>query len=145
MDAKVPISFVKISKALAEFPFPPTDIVVGIGRGGTVPASLIAHQLVVPLFIASVNYRDDSNQPNRESPEFLDAFSSSFPKGSRILLVDDVSVTGKTLELLKKSLKDYAVITFVLKGKADFVLFADIKTCVHWPWHTASKPLIYEN
>ena len=145
MDTKVPVSFVKISKALARFTFPPADIVIGIGRGGIVPASLVAHQLDLPLFIASVNYRDDRNQPIRESPEFLDVFPASFPKGSRILLVDDVAVTGKTLALLKKTLKDYPVNTFVLKGKADFVLFPDIKTCVHWPWNPAPKTLTYEN
>ncbi|EPR67670.1 phosphoribosyltransferase [Cyclobacterium qasimii] len=145
MDTKVPVSFVKISKALARFAFPTTDIVVGIGRGGIVPASLVAHQLDLPLFIAAVNYRDDSNQPIRESPEFLDVFPASFPKGSRILLVDDVAVSGKTVALLKKTLKDYEVNTFVLKGKADFVLFPDIKTCVHWPWNPAAKSLTYEN
>ncbi|WP_339925630.1 phosphoribosyltransferase family protein [uncultured Cyclobacterium sp.] len=145
MDTKVPVSFVKISKALSRFPFPPTDIVVGIGRGGIVPASLVAHQLNLPLFIASINYRDDSNQPNRESPEFLALFPATFPEGSRILLVDDVAVSGMTLELLKKTLMDYPVKTFVLKGKADHVLFPDIKTCVHWPWHAAAKPLIYES
>jgi hypoxanthine phosphoribosyltransferase len=145
MDAKVAVSFVRISKALSEFPFPPTDIVVGIGRGGIVPASMIAHQLAVPLFIASVNYRDDSNQPTRKSPEFLNEFSSSFPEGSRILLVDDVSVTGKTLELVKKTLTAFPVKTFVLKGKAEAVLFPDIKTCVNWPWNLTSKSLIYED
>jgi hypoxanthine phosphoribosyltransferase len=145
MDTKVSISFVRISKALSEFPFPPTDFVVGIGRGGIVPASLIAHQLSLPFFIASVNYRDDSNHPIRKSPEFVKEFSSSFPQGSRILLVDDVSVTGKTLEVVKKTLTDFSVKTFVLKGKADGVLFPDVNTCVNWPWHINSKSLIDED
>lgn len=145
MDDKITVSFVDISKSINEFPFPPTDVVVGIGSGGTVPASLVAHQLGVPLMITSVNYRDDSNKPRRESPIFLKSFTASFPAGCRILLVDDVAVTGKTLELVKGSLKDYRVKTFVLKGKADFVLFPDIKTCVHWPWHVSTKLLIYED
>ena len=144
MDEKVPVSFVSISKAIFEFPFPQVDLVVGIGSGGTVPASLVAYQLGVPLVMASVNYRDENNQPKRESPVFLNEFGCSFPKGSQILLVDDVVVTGKTMELVKSMLWEYDVHTFVLKGKADAVLFPDIKTCVQWPWHTSSKSMIYE-
>lgn len=145
MDSKVSLPFTKISKAMSGFSFPPADIVVGIGRGGIVPASLVAHQLGLPLYIASVNYRNDKHQPIRESPEFLDLFPTSFPSGSRILLVDDVAVSGKTLDLLKDTLKDYPLSTFVLKGKADFVLFPNIKTCVQWPWNPAPKSLIYES
>ncbi|WP_158856540.1 phosphoribosyltransferase [Lunatibacter salilacus] len=144
MDEKVPVSFVTISNAIKEFSFPQADLVIGIGSGGTVPASLVAHQLGVPLYIVSVNYRDERNQPKRESPVFLEDFTGSFPNGCSILLVDDVSVTGKTLELVKGTLKEYRVNTFVLKGKADMVLFPTINKCVHWPWHTNSKQLIYE-
>ncbi|AEL27391.1 phosphoribosyltransferase family protein [Cyclobacterium marinum] len=145
MDSKVSLPFDKISKALNGFAFPPTDIIVGIGRGGIVPASLVAHQLELPLFIASVNYRNDINEPIRKSPEFLDLFETSFPHGCRILLIDDVAVSGKTLDLVKASLKDYSVKTFVLKGKADFVLFPNIKTCVKWPWNPSPKSYIYES
>jgi hypoxanthine phosphoribosyltransferase len=56
------------------------------------------------------------------------------PKGARILLVDDVSVSGQTLALARSLLKGYEVITFTLKGKADFVLFPEITACVNWPW-----------
>ncbi|MEM8970289.1 MAG: hypothetical protein AAGE93_27990, partial [Bacteroidota bacterium] len=57
-----------------------------------------------------------------------------------ILLVDDVSVTGKTLKTVKAELAEYRVTTFVLKGKADLVVFPDIGTCVDWPW----KSINYE-
>jgi hypoxanthine phosphoribosyltransferase len=49
-------------------------------------------------------------------------------------VVDDVSVTGQTLELAKKKLRSSTVKTFVLRGKADHVLFPKIKECVKWPW-----------
>jgi len=41
----VDISFTEISKKLKGFRFPDFDMVVGIARGGIVPATLIAHQL----------------------------------------------------------------------------------------------------
>lgn len=60
-------------------------------------------------------------------------------KGSKILLVDDVSVTGKTLEKVKKELYGYEVTTLVFKGKADHVLFPEIRTCVEWPWNAVME------
>ncbi len=134
MSQKVSLSFKEISEAFRHFSLPEIDLVIGIGRGGVVPASLAAYRLGCELQIVSVNYRDDENQPVRFQPEFLESFTINLEKGKRILLVDDVSVTGKTLDIVKERLSAFAVKTFVMKGKADYVLFPDIKTCVHWPW-----------
>jgi len=83
-----------------------------------------------------VNYRDDHNNPQYDTPVLLsdEGFLEGLNKQSKILLVDDVSVTGKTIKFAKELLKDYTVTTFALKGKADLVLFTDIKSCVNWPW-----------
>ncbi len=134
MAEKISLSFKEISAALHRFSLPSADLVIGIGRGGIVPASLVAHQLRCGLHIVQVNYRDDDNQPARVQPEFLQDFSLNIEKNQKILLVDDVAVSGKTLEVVKDKLKAHTVQTFVLKGKADYVLFPDIKTCVNWPW-----------
>lgn len=134
MSEKVTLSFSTISEALRNFSLPETDWVVGIGRGGVVPASLLAHQLKCGLTIVQLNYRDDENRPSYEEPIWIREFSPDFTSDARILLVDDVSVSGKTMEAARARLTDYRVSTLVLKGKADYVLFPDIKTCVNWPW-----------
>lgn len=134
MPDKVSLSFSSISEALHQFNFPETDVVIGIGRGGIVPATLVAHQLQCALQIVQVNYRNDENKPVRIQPEFLQAFAPDLDKNTKILLVDDVSVTGKTLEIVKEKLSGYQVKTFVMKGKADYALFPDISSCVNWPW-----------
>ncbi len=134
MDNKVSLSFAAISEALREFPLPEVDRVVGIGRGGVVPASLIAHQLQRELSIVWVNYRNDDNQPAHERPQWQDAELPYFDPGDRILLVDDVAVSGQTLAAVKERLSDFTVTTLVLKGTADLVVFPTIATCVHWPW-----------
>jgi len=134
MSNKISLSFSSISEALHQFPFPETDLVIGIGRGGIVPASLVAHQLQCELHIVHVNYRNDENQPVRFQPEFLHAFAPDLDKNMKILLVDDVSVTGKTLAIVKEKLSGYQVTTFVMKGKADLALFPEITSCVNWPW-----------
>jgi uncharacterized protein len=128
------LQFNEISKKLRNYPFPPFDIVVGITRGGLVPAMLIAHQFDCQLRLLSFNYRDDSNEPKYDEPVFLSGTIDDLPKDKKILLVDDVSVSGKTLNAVKKLLSSHNVSTFVMKGKADHVLFTDIKECVNWPW-----------
>lgn len=139
MDNKVSLSFATISEALRELPLPEVDHVVGIGRGGVVPASLIAHQLQRELSIVWVNYRHDDNQPAHDHPQWLESELPYFDADARILLVDDVAVSGQTLAAVKERLSDYAVTTLVLKGTADWVVFPTIATCVHWPWRPTER------
>jgi len=134
MATKQPLSLKSIKERLLQFTIPETDLVLGIGRGGIEPAKLVAEKTGKPLLLVAVNYRDDENIPQRNAPVILENLIIPFEKGSRILLVDDVSVSGKTLETVKKKLRDYQVITLVFKGKADYVLFPEINTCVEWPW-----------
>jgi hypoxanthine phosphoribosyltransferase len=131
--AKVPLTFTEISSRLKALDLPPVDAVVGVSSGGTVPASLLAYQLDLPLYIIAINYRAEDNSPQRSAPELLRNFDTkNLPK--RLLLVDDVSVTGQTLELAKSLLTGFEITTLVLKGKADFVIFPEVGSCVHWPW-----------
>ncbi|OPZ74369.1 MAG: hypothetical protein BWY82_00732 [Verrucomicrobia bacterium ADurb.Bin474] len=54
----------------------------------------------------------------------------------RILLVDDVSVTGSTMEKSRAALSRFTIQTIALKGqKADIILFPEWKGCVQWPWN----------
>ncbi|MCP3927863.1 MAG: phosphoribosyltransferase [Bacteroidetes bacterium] len=129
----ISLTFLEISTHLKSFSFPEVDVVIGIGSGGIVPATLVAHQLGKPLQIIGVNYRDEKNNPRYEDPKVLTDYPILSNK-NRILLVDDVAVSGKTLQTVLKQFKAFQVFTFVLKGKADFVLFPEIPTCVKWPW-----------
>lgn len=133
MDDKLDLEFTRISSALKNFSLPAVDCVVGIAEGGIVPAALIAHQLGLPLRLLRINYRAVDNSPQRPAPTLL-ALVPLFPVGGRVLLVDDVSVSGQTLELARSLLSEHEVITFTLKGMADFVLFPEIGSCVNWPW-----------
>jgi adenine/guanine phosphoribosyltransferase-like PRPP-binding protein len=133
MDNKLSLDFEIISRALKQVQLPPVDYVVGIAEGGVLPAALLAHQLDLPMRLLRINYRAPDNTPQRPAPTVL-ADLPVLPPGARILLVDDVSVSGKTLALARSLLPDHEIITFTLKGKADFVLFPEIASCVNWPW-----------
>jgi uncharacterized protein len=133
MADNIQLDFETISQALRRFSFPEVDRVMGIATGGIVPASLIAFQLSLPLDLLRINYRAPDNSLARSAPALL--AKVNFPNiTQRILLVDDVSVSGTTLSFALGLLERFKVLTFVLKGSADYVLFPEISKCVEWPW-----------
>lgn len=133
---KVALDFLEIRARLKGLRLPPADAVVGIATGGTVPASLVAYELGVPLYLLPLNYRAEDNTPQRPRPERLGPFTP--PAAGHVLLVDDVSVSGQTLAAAKTFLPELTVTTLVMKGRADLVLFPEVETCVLWPWKTYS-------
>jgi uncharacterized protein len=129
------LSFSDISARLAEWIFPDRiDGVVGIATGGVVPASLVAMRLKVDLKVLALNYRDESNEPRFEEPRLLSRVPD-LGSWRRILLVDDVYVSGKSWHAARKLLPEgVEVLPFVMKGKVDFALIRDVDGCVQWPW-----------
>ena len=131
--AKTKLILPVIAERIRKTQFPEVDLIVGIASGGVVPASLIAFHLNKPLDVMSINYRDEENNPRYEVPQLLEKFNELIT-GKHILLVDDVSVSGKTLETAKALFEECEVTTFVLKGQADISAFPEVATCVDWPW-----------
>lgn len=72
------------------------DYVVGVSRGGLVPAVMLSHLLRLPLVPVVWSTRDfEKQEHNKQIAEDLAA-------GKNILLVDDINDTGKTfLDLIK--------------------------------------------
>lgn len=133
-DPRVALPFDEIASRLAGLTLPDVDVVYGIATGGVVPASLVAYRLGTPLELIAINYRREDNSPQRPSPELLAPTRQPAP-GTRVLLVDDVSVTGKTMQLARDTvLAGCDVTTLVMKGRADIVAFPEVATCVAWPW-----------
>ena len=84
--------------------------------------------------VIALNYRDETNAPRFAEPKLL----SSVPDlgaWRRVLLVDDVYVSGKSWHAARALLPcEVEVLPFVLKGKMDFALIRDLEGCVQWPW-----------
>ena len=139
MKDKLVLDFQEITRRLKQLPALDVDRVLGIAQGGIVPAALVAYQLEKPLSMFTINYRAKDDTPQRQAPVLLDpVLPPAPPVGERVLLVDDVSVSGQTLNLARSLLPGCQVITLVMKGRADLVLFPEIKVCVQWPWKTAN-------
>ncbi len=129
----VPLSFKQIAERLKQMDLPEFDLVIGIGSGGVPPATFVAFHLNTELQVMVMNYRDEKNNPRYDEPQVLKKPEWNLA-GKRILLVDDVSVSGKTMNAAKEQLAGFDVTTLAMKGKADYVLFPEIKDCVKWPW-----------
>jgi hypoxanthine phosphoribosyltransferase len=69
------------------------DYVVGLTRGGLVPANLISQYLEVPMHALKVSLQDDHDGSESNLWMAEDAYN-----GRRILIVDDINDTGATLD-----------------------------------------------
>jgi len=129
------ISFQNILARLDRWTFPERiEGVVGIASGGVVPAALVAQRLGLELRVIALNYRDETNTPRYEAPKLLSAVPD-LGVWKRVLLVDDVYVSGKSWNAARALLpSEIEVLPFVLKGKVDFALIRDVDGCVEWPW-----------
>ena len=91
------------------------DYVVGITRGGLVPALMISHYLNIPMHTLKVSLRSDP--PDTESNSWMaeDAFGYVSPedqaiiksrwdpiKRKNILIVDDINDSGATFDRIKQ-------------------------------------------
>jgi hypoxanthine phosphoribosyltransferase len=79
-----------IFRQMANDQFKP-DVVVGITRGGLVPAVHASHYFDVPLRTVHISLRD---HPNTES---LDSINTLLLEGKKILFVDEICDEGETL------------------------------------------------
>jgi xanthine phosphoribosyltransferase len=78
------------------------DYVVGLTRGGLVPANLISQYLDVPMETLKVSLRDDTSAPESNLWMAEDAFGDNESGGKNILIVDDINDTGATLNYIKQ-------------------------------------------
>jgi hypoxanthine phosphoribosyltransferase len=81
------------------------DHIVGIGRGGLVPAAYLSHRTGISLL--SVDY--SSGVPSF-AEELIEKLAAATREGRSILLVDDINDSGGTIEALRKSLIDHGAI-----------------------------------
>jgi hypoxanthine phosphoribosyltransferase len=128
------LALCQIIKELKRINFPKFDLIMAIGKDGIMPASLLQHFLKLPVKIIWINYRNKDNKPIRKEPKLIKPLKDlKSIKNKRIIIVDTISKTGKTLNKAKELLKENKLKTFVINGKADYSLF-NYDDCIQWPW-----------
>ena len=82
------------------------DYIVGLTRGGLVPALMLSHYLSVPMHTLNVSLRDSTTGPESNLWMAEDAFGyedggTQIVKRHNILIVDDINDSGATLNWIK--------------------------------------------
>ncbi len=76
------------------------DFLVGIGRGGLVPAAFLSHRLGIAMLSVDVS----SGEPGFAG-ELLDKLAAKVIAGKRILIVDDINDSGGTIAFLRTAIE----------------------------------------
>ena len=123
--------FVDSNKAF----FEQIDFVIGMSRGGLIPAVLVSTKLSKPLVAAYINKKDEIFF---DRPEWI--------KDKKILIVDDIVRSGRTMYLLKYYIEEHCepkaifiyapyTVTSMRDEAYDIVVSTtEIKDDVIFPW-----------
>lgn len=69
------------------------DYIIGLTRGGLIPAVIMSHMIDVPMHTLNVSLRDSGTGPESNLWMSEDAYN-----GKNILILDDINDTGATLD-----------------------------------------------
>jgi hypoxanthine phosphoribosyltransferase len=100
------------------------DCVVGISKGGLPLAAVLASLFRIDLYPIRLSYREKDEEAH-ETPQWS-VLPSAKVSGKKVLLVDDISVTAKTLSMAREELKRKGV--------------AEVKTATLSIHHHSRKP-----
>ena len=77
------------------------DFLVGIGRGGLVPAAYLSHRTGLPMLSV-----DHSTGDRGFGAELLDKLAAKIRSGARLLIVDDINDSGGTINFLRAAIEE---------------------------------------
>lgn len=80
------------------------DVIVGVLRGGVIPAVQLSHIFNKPLFSFAFSTRDNKIVEERSFDKLIEISNTS-----KILFVDDINDSGETFKLILENLARYNV------------------------------------
>lgn len=74
------------------------DYIVGLTRGGLIPATILSHRFNCPLYPLKVSLRDfqEADFRTTEKPRWVDE------QDKKVLIVDDINDSGNTINTIKE-------------------------------------------
>jgi xanthine phosphoribosyltransferase len=125
------------------------DFIIGVGRGGLVPAVYISHQLKLPMLSV-----DHSSKVPGFADELLGKVAAKSAAGIRLLFVDDINDSGGTIDYIRRLLDgngcDYGNLRFAVllnnaRSRAGVDYWSDMidrdvdKRWFVFPWEAVGK------
>lgn len=119
------------------------DIIIGIGRGGLIPASILANYLNIPrvLNFGCRSYTEDNHKGGLEVYQDIDLVNGAkYLSNSHVLIVDDLSDTGDTFAGTMLSIaerfpnRSMASATLYVKPEAKYIPDFYYKKLSASPW-----------
>lgn len=90
-----------LTKQLSESKFVP-DLIVGLMRGGVIPAIHLSHKLDCPVSAIEWSTRDAKVTDKKQ----LDKIAIMAEHGKKVLVIDDIVDSGKTMREIKERMFD---------------------------------------
>ncbi|MCC2593521.1 phosphoribosyltransferase [Tessaracoccus sp. OS52] len=116
-----------LAHQVRESGFKPT-VIVAVARGGLLPAGALAYALGIDLADAiNVERYTDPNEPTADPILLAPLLDTAAIAGRQLLVVDDITDTGRTLGLVTKLLRGFGadVRSAVLFSKPNTIFAAD--------------------
>lgn len=115
--------------------------VVGITRGGLVPAAIVARELDIRV-VDTISVKSYNHQAQTEARVTKSPQSDLMGDGTGILIVDDLVDSGKTLELVRRLYPNAHFATVYAKPKGrpmvdTFITEVSQDTWIFFPWDMA--------
>lgn len=115
------------------------EIIVGIAKGGVIPASFISSALQLNFFPIRLSSRDNEKVIHQEPVWYV--YPTAAVKNKKVLLADDICVAGRTLTMAKKQIlklkaKEVRTATIAIHKKSmrpDYVVL-ESDALIIWPW-----------
>lgn len=115
--------------------------IVGITRGGMVPACVVARELDVRIIetVSVVGYEADDTKPQQSAEASVLKEPANVGDGEGWLVIDDLVDTGRTIEVLRKIMPKAHFATVYAKplGRPlvdTFVTEVSQDTWIYFPW-----------
>lgn len=113
------------------------NLIVGVSRGGLIPATILSHKLGIPLRTISVSAYEGTRR-TLEKPLKVEGWESRYDS-TRTVIIDDILDTGDTISAIKHLSRAAQLFVLVTKQPEmynDVNYFAQVtkETWVQFPW-----------
>ena len=122
---------------------------VGVSRGGLVPAAIVARELDLRMVdtISIVSYRDDDRRPEQAEEALVLKRPADVGDGTGWLVIDDLVDTGRTAGVLRRLMPKAHFATVYAKplGRPlvdTFITEVSQDTWILFPWDTEPQSVV---